>query len=161
MSGTGGGLLAKLDAAKEQVDTINPPIVLTEAPLPEPEIVKKPRGRPKKEETKVEANEAAVVVPSKPIHTLYCDCLPLRNGHLLFAHDLIATAAATVCADMQVQNVKLIDFGKGGACLSAQLEADILGLTPGFDLALTTRTVEGREVYQTLMSLAQHIVVGL
>lgn len=157
---TGSGLLAKLNEIKKEPepepDTINPPAVAVTEPeelLPN----KKPRGRPKK-------TEVATVTPlnnTKPIRTLFCDCLPLRNGDLVFAHELIATAAATVCADMEVQNIKLIDFGKGGACLSAQLEADILRLEPGFDLALTTRTVEGREVYQTLMSLAQHIVVGL
>lgn len=157
---TGGGLLSQLNAT----DTINPAPMVQTAPPPPEELPKKPRGRAKKEETK-EAQAAPQVMgmeaTAKPIRILYCDCLPLRNGHIFFAHELIAKAAAAVCADMQVLNIKLIDFGKGGACLSAQLEADILALDPGFDLALTTRTVEGREVYQTLMSLAQHIVVGL
>lgn len=153
-------------------DPVNPPVVaVTPPPAEEPTPeVKRHRGRPKKEAPTngaplaiVEPNaptRAIIVDKAKPIRTLYCDCLPLGN-HVVHAHELIAKAAQTVCSDMQVLNIKLIDFGKGGACLSAQLEADILQLEPGFDLALTTRTVEGREVYQTLMSLAQNIVVGL
>lgn len=166
---SGSGLLDKLNAMKEApaVDPINPPIPENvKPPEPEGELPKKPRGRSKKTE-KEEANDAArekglSVVESidRPIRTLYCDCLPL-GASVVHAHELIARAATTVCSDMQVANVKLIDFGKGGACLSAQLEADIRAMSPGFDLALTTRTVEGREVYQTLMSLAQQIVVGL
>jgi len=159
MSGTGGGLLAKLNQVKE--DPINPPVVaLSEPPPPEEPAPKKPRGRPKKVESEPELAPEPPRKLDKPIRTLYADCLPLGTTVVL-AHELIAKAAATVCADMQVQNIKLIDFGKGGACLSAQLEADILGMPECFDLALTTRTVEGREVYQTLMSLAQNIVVGI
>lgn len=156
---TGSGLLSKLNAMNT-VDVINPPVTVSTTPLPPPEpemTPKKPRGRPKKETETVESTVETVV---KPIRTLYCDCLPLSRT-VVYAHELIAKAAVTVCADMEVLNVKLIDFGKGGACLSAQLEADIRQMEAGFDCALTTRTVEGREVYQTLMSLSQHIVVGL
>lgn len=166
---TGGGLLSKLNELKngpapEPPVNVNPPIELREAPPPEEEMPKKPRGRPKKTDPVVEALKAVEqdIRTMKPIHTLFADCRPITpSPSLLQGHELIAKAAVTVCADLQVQHIKLIDFGRGGACLAAQLEADILAMEPGFDLALDTRTVEGREVYQTLMSLSQHIVVGL
>lgn len=115
------------------------------------------------EENKAISEVTAAVVDrdtDKPIRTLFCDCLPLTSK-VIHAHELIARAADTVEADMEVHHVKLIQFGQGGAHLSAQLENDIRQMTPGFDLALNSRTVEGREVMQTLMALAENVVVAL
>lgn len=99
--------------------------------------------------------------PSKPIRTLYVNCLPMFSANLVYAHTLIAQAAATVCNDLQTQHVKLIDFGKGGGSLAAQLAADILELPAGFDMVLLSKTPEGRDVESTLCGLAQQVIMGV
>lgn len=100
--------------------------------------------------------------PAKPIQTLYVDCMPLEvQTNLIHAHTLLAAAAAEVCADVQTHHIKLIEFGKGGGHLAAQLEADIRKLEGPVDVVLMSRTPEGRDVLQTLMGLAGSVVMGI
>ncbi len=165
--------------AEIQADPINAPnVVRTQAPAP-PEVVDTlpKKTRKKREPLTIEERQAVPankqqeeealqslpkleIVDGKPIRTLFLDCLPLTTP-VVHAHVLIAKAAETVCGDLQVLNIKLVEFGKGGGSLAAQLSHDILQLEPGFDLALNSRTVEGREVMQTLFSLSQNIIVAL
>jgi len=97
--------------------------------------------------------------PTKPIHTLYISCLPLGNLDMTYAHDLIAKSAETVCADMQLLHFALAEYGKGPAMLATQLKADLLE-EPVRNLYLDGKSTESYGIKQTLMSLAQNIVVG-
>lgn len=97
---------------------------------------------------------------TKPIQTLYIGCLPLNEPDLTYAHDLIAKAAETVCADTELHHVKLADFGKGGALLAAQLKADLLE-EPVKNLFFDPKSTEGWDVKQTLLGLAEHVVMGV
>lgn len=108
------------------------------------------------------AASAATVAPSRgrPIRTLYVDCFPVEQSYTA-AFRLIATACQTVCDDLHIHNVRLLDFGKGGPSLAAQLVADIRTGPQIEALVLDTRTPEGREVSQALMAEAELVVRAL
>jgi hypothetical protein len=92
-------------------------------------------------------------------YVLYVDCRPLRAA-VTFAHDLIATASATVRNDAGVPDVGLIDYGKGYPALAAQLRSDLLDAPVAGAIVTTRYTPEGKATLQVLIEGAQEIVMG-
>ena len=169
----------------EPVDQINPPKTEAQEPAPSPAPSPAPIvggmnsvAAVAAYETKIMALKAELdeaqrsvgrdstesVTPptSKPIKTLFVDCLPLgRTTNLVYAHDLMAAAAQEVCDDVQLPHVKLADFAKGGPMLAAQLAHNIKQMTGPIDVVLISRTPEGRDVQQTLLGMAEYVVLAL
>jgi PD-(D/E)XK nuclease superfamily len=143
-------------------DPINPPITATAI------VVSNGNGTaaielPKKTRKKKEEAVAPSPEPGgKPIRTLYINCIPLGQS-VMYAHELMAMAARTVETDLDLPHVKLAPFNTGGASLAAQLRQDIMvmEIDGGFDLVLMSRTPEGRDCEQVLISLAQHVVMSI
>lgn len=106
----------------------------------------------------------ARVVPTttttKPIGTLYLDCMPL-SGTVTHAYELIARAAEEARNDLELHHVMLAEFGKGAGVLASQLRENIKAGPYIEQLVLVCRTAEGRAVQQELCSLAERVVIGL
>lgn len=103
----------------------------------------------------------ATLAQGKPIGTLYVNCLPLgQMDGLVFAHELLAKAVEEVCADAQVLHPKLIKYSEGDGMLAAQMR-DLIQTTPVKALHLSTKGSEAYAVLQTLMSLADNVVMGV
>jgi hypothetical protein len=101
--------------------------------------------------------------PQSPGFSLFVDCEPLNwPGNMIRAENLISSAAAQVCEDADAPHYKVIDFGKGGGFLAAQIRENLTKapLPAGTALLLTLRTNEGRDVFQTLYEMASSVVLG-
>ncbi len=93
------------------------------------------------------------------IDFLYVDCIPLT---LPFenAFVYIAKAIETAEGDLQVPHYGLVDFGRGGPAVAAQLRSDLSGKRiPA--LYTDTKTPESKACLSVLMSVARHVVRGV
>ncbi len=116
-----GTLLQSVTTFSE--DFINPP-ALTESPpvLEMPTPAK--RGRPKKEKApEIELPETETVYTAEVVRkgfSLFVDCVP--DGHVQDMSFVYAIAKKAVAEKCEVQDYRLVDFGKGPGMLSLALE---------------------------------------
>ncbi len=112
----------------------------------------------------VEYDDQVTNLPNKStfcIGTLFVNCYPISSPNLVYAHTLIAKAAEETCNDLHVLDVRMVDFGKGTAALAAQLKHD-LQTNPVESLHINSKgSSEASAVLQTLLSLAENIVMGV
>ena len=151
-----------------------------EEPAPEPVAdPPKRRGRPRKVNTGSALLDKAIEATTEPEadpgpfagpgdggtapladgYTLYIDCHPIRAS-VTYAHDLIAKSATTVRDDAGVPDVGLIDYGKGGPALAAQLRSDLLDTPVTGALVTTKYTPEGKATLQVLIEGAREVIMG-
>lgn len=93
------------------------------------------------------------------VGTLYIDCLPLGESFVL-ASASINAAAEMVANDFQVPHYGLVEFGKGGPALAAQLRHSLSGRYIDA-MYLETKTPEGKACLNVLVSVAQRVVRGV
>lgn len=92
-------------------------------------------------------------------YILYVDCHPIR-GSVTYAHDLIRTASAMVRDDAGVPDIGLVDFGKGGPALAAQIRQNLLDTPVAGAIVTTKYTPEGKATLQVLIEMADNVVLA-
>lgn len=141
----------------------------TEAPAATDAPAPKKRGRPKKVETiEALATQTSLIAPETKAtssgFTVYINCLPIVGGELVqLADDVIAAAKKEIKAKLNIDDYRMLDFGKGAGILCAAFEAQIdaaiaSGVMPS--IAVDTRTPEGALVAQTLAAKSSRVIRG-
>jgi hypothetical protein len=109
--------------------------------------------------------ENPITSGSQPIFTLYVDCLPIRDDMPSMASYFFSTAQKTVEQELGVPHYSLLEFGKGRGAFCVALKDALNTFTDNCqdptDLFVDTRTPEGKDSLETLISLSVNVVRGL
>lgn len=138
----------------------------------EPCADKPKRGRPSKKVKEPEVVGGIVVgsIEVTPVDegktysgfTLYIDCMPMGNKHLINLAHLAAEANETIKSKLEVPEWRIgepVGFGRANGFLSAAVLE--LALDRNCDIYLDSATPEGNACKSALMAAAGAVVVGL
>jgi hypothetical protein len=124
------------------------------------EAPKAKRGRSKKEEAPPAVETAPQVTSTRPIGTLYLDCIPLTDTtRVAYAEQIFSLVQQEIQKSHNVPDYRLIDF-KGAGVFASKL-GELIDQRLFGDVVLDTRTPEGAIAKGVLVFRADRVVQGV
>lgn len=138
------------------VETAATPVAVVETAQAPVAVVE--TATPVKRKRTAKANAEASEPDSKPIGTLYIDCV--TDGAVSAEATIIPAAKAAVHKELGVADYRFVDFAKGAGALVAAVYS-IVKSAPVEHLTLSSSTPEGSLILSTLVELSNNQVRGI